>query len=75
MSAASVIVEPWRPRIAEEAVADLFARLGRSRRSAMAADSWELGVPESWLTGLLEDWKSYDVTEFQARLDELVRSR
>ncbi len=71
MSAASVIVEPWRPRIAEEAVADLFARLGRSRRSAMAADSWELGVPESWLTGLLEDWKSYDVTEFQARLDEL----
>jgi pimeloyl-ACP methyl ester carboxylesterase len=71
MSAPSVIVEPWQPRLAEEAVVDLFARLGRSRRSALAAESWELGVPESWLTDLLEDWLSYDVAEFQARLDQL----
>jgi Epoxide hydrolase N terminus len=71
MSAPSVSVESWQPRLAEEAVIDLFARLGRSRRSAMASESWELGVPESWLTGLLEDWKSYDVAEFHARLDRL----
>ena len=71
MSAASVIVEPWQPRLAEDAVVDLFARLDRSRRSAMAPERWELGVPGSWLTGLLQDWKSYDVAEFQARLDQL----
>ena len=66
-----MIVESSQPQLAEEAIVDLFARLGRSRRSAMAADGWELGVPESWLTDLVEDWKSYDVAAFQARLDHI----
>ena len=71
MNAASVSVRSWQPELPEEAVADLFARLDRTRRSATGADNWETGVPASWLTALLTDWMSYDVTELQARLDQL----
>jgi pimeloyl-ACP methyl ester carboxylesterase len=71
MNAASVTVGSWQFELPEVAIADLFVRLERTRRPATAADSWETGVPESWLTDLLETWRSYDVSEFQARLDQL----
>lgn len=66
MSAPSVIVESSRPWLAEEAARDCFV-CAEAAGSAMTAESWEMDVPESWLTGLLADWDSYDVAEFHTR--------
>jgi len=53
----------------------LRERLAHSRVPSVGLDSWEQGVAPSWLTQLLDDWRSFDVGGLQDRLDELSHLR
>jgi pimeloyl-ACP methyl ester carboxylesterase len=69
-------IEPVRAALGEEMLSDLRERLGRSRLPAPEADGgWERGVPGHWLAELLADWRAFDTSRFQARLDGLTHLR
>ena len=61
-----------RVTLAGEALDDLRERLLRPRLAAADGEGWARGVPRSWLAALLDDWRSFDVAAFQARLDRLA---
>ena len=61
VSSPSVRVQPLRPVIAPEAMADLRSRLSHSRLPNPVGDGWERGVPVSWLTDLVADWQAHDM--------------
>ncbi len=46
-------------------------RLGRSRLPAPATGGWERGVPGRWLADLIADWRAFDISGLQSRLDKL----
>jgi pimeloyl-ACP methyl ester carboxylesterase len=69
MSGGGVDIEPLRPVVADDAVTDLMERLAHRRLSRAGTDSWELGVPTSWLADLICDWHAHDLAGFQDRLD------
>jgi pimeloyl-ACP methyl ester carboxylesterase len=71
MGGVRVGIEPLRPVVAGDAVAELMERLGRSRLPRPDAGGWESGVPAQWLADLLTDWRAFDVTGLQSRLDRL----
>ena len=55
----------------DDAVAELRARLGRTRLAPALGTGWDRGAPRAWLEELLDDWRDFDVPGFQAQLDEL----
>jgi pimeloyl-ACP methyl ester carboxylesterase len=80
-----VVVEVIRPRLDDDAVADLKERLARRRLgpplsssvqppgipSTDGAEDWSRGVTGPWLAELLSDWQAFDVAGFQTHLDGL----
>jgi len=56
-------------------MADLTARLARTRLPADLGSRWEQGVPTHWLRGLLDDWRAFDAAALQLRLDGLRQLR
>jgi len=67
-----VRIRDVRVTLTGDAADDLRERLRRTRLPAAVGDSWERGVPRSWLEALLADWQSFDTSAFQARLDRLT---
>jgi pimeloyl-ACP methyl ester carboxylesterase len=70
-----VRVRPQRFVLADEALADLAARLARTRLPADLGSGWEQGVPVGRLRGLLGEWLEFDSVAFQLRLDGLRQLR
>ncbi len=54
------------------AIEDLRLRLSRFRRAPDLGQGWERGAPGTWLAGLLDDWRRFDVDGLQTRLDRLT---
>jgi pimeloyl-ACP methyl ester carboxylesterase len=71
----AVQVTEQRFVLADEPLADLAARLARTRLPADLGSSWEQGVPTDWLRDLLEDWRAFDPAALQLRLDGLRQLR
>ncbi|MCL2394210.1 MAG: epoxide hydrolase [Acidimicrobiaceae bacterium] len=76
---AGVSVERLEP-ILDPASLDLLGeRLRAARLSPLPAlargEGWERGTPEDWLAALIEDWRAYDPSVFQRRLDSLTHVR
>jgi pimeloyl-ACP methyl ester carboxylesterase len=63
-----VVLDQDRLRVLRE-------RLAHSRVPSVGVDSWEQGVPPSWLNQLLDDWRAFDVGGLSDRLDELTHLR
>jgi len=61
--------------LAARPLADLAARLARTRLPADLGSGWEQGVPVSWLRSLLDDWRAFDPAALQLRLDGLRQLR
>jgi pimeloyl-ACP methyl ester carboxylesterase len=67
-----VRVDPYRPRLDVEVLAELRRRLAVTRPSpSPVAAGWERGVEARWLEDLLRDWAEFDVAGFQQTLTEL----
>jgi pimeloyl-ACP methyl ester carboxylesterase len=76
MTARLVSAEPFRPRLDQHSVRDLQQRLLHARVAASDDDAgWQRGVPGPWLADLLAEWRAFDVSRFQARLDGLTHLR
>jgi pimeloyl-ACP methyl ester carboxylesterase len=71
VSTYGVDVQPLRPFIASETIADLRYRLTHSRLPKPAGDGWERGVPVRWLADLVSDWLAHEMGGLQDRLDGL----
>ncbi|HUA45371.1 MAG TPA: epoxide hydrolase [Solirubrobacteraceae bacterium] len=71
----AVRVSEQRFVLADWPLAELAARLARTRLPADLGAGWEQGVPVSWLRSLLEDWRSFDPAALQLRLDALRQLR
>jgi pimeloyl-ACP methyl ester carboxylesterase len=71
----AVQVTEQRFVLASEPLADLAARLARTRLPADLWSGWEQGVPTGWLRSLLEDWRAFDPATLQLRLDGLRQLR
>lgn len=61
--------------IDEDRLRALQERLAHTRLPVFGVDSWEQGVPPSWLAELLDDWRSFDMGGLQDRLNELSHLR
>lgn len=61
----------------QQAVDDLRERLDQTRRVPVASSTvgWEQGMALDWLRELLDDWRRYDTTNLQDRLDALKHRR
>lgn len=68
-------VEPMRALLDEGLLADLRERSARTRWSGVAADGWQMGVPQAWLLDLVEAWERFDLADLQQRLDALTHLR
>ncbi len=74
--ACAVQVVSERVVLDQDRLGALRERLAHARvRSVVGLDSWQQGVPSSWLNELLDDWRSFDVGGLQDRLDELSHLR
>ena len=63
-------VRPYTIAIPDEAVADLRARVERTRFPEPApGDSWDYGTPVSYLRDMVECWKSFDWRAQEARMN------
>jgi len=63
-------VRPYAIAIPDEAVADLQARLQRTRFAEQApGDSWDYGTPVSYLRDMVERWSSFDWRAQEARMN------
>jgi len=58
-----------------ETLQDLRRRLSAWRRSPDLGQDWERGMPNTWLTDLLDDWHQFNVDALQRRLDDLIHYR
>jgi pimeloyl-ACP methyl ester carboxylesterase len=68
-------VEPVRPELGRDALADLARRLDTVRLPLQEDGSWQRGVPGDWLADLIDGWRAFDPRRLQARLDELTHLR
>jgi pimeloyl-ACP methyl ester carboxylesterase len=69
-------LEPFRPELDPEALADLGRRLSGAQLPARDDDdTWDRGVPGGWLADLIADWRAFDPEKPQARLDGLSHLR
>lgn len=68
-------VERFRPVLDRVSLGLLDERLNSARLSSPAGDGWERGTPASWLAAVLEDWRAYDPSLLQDRLDGLAHVR
>lgn len=66
-----VNVKPFEPRVEPSSMKDLQLRLSNVRVPPLDTDSWQRGVPLSWLAALLADWKRFDPEYFQATLNRV----
>lgn len=70
-----LLVVEQRFRLGIEALRELKRRLGGYRGSTDLGAGWERGVPAGWLSGVLDDWRVFDVDGFQLRLAALRQQR
>ena len=65
-------VRPYTIAISDAELADLRARLERTRWPAALSDGWERGTPVSYARRLAEYWRTgYDWREHEARLNRM----
>lgn len=70
-----MIVERFHPVLDRAHLELLGERLSTARLPSPAGDGWERGTPAAWLAGLLDDWRAYDPSALQHRLDGLIHVR
>jgi pimeloyl-ACP methyl ester carboxylesterase len=65
------MIKPFRIDIPQNTLDDLATRLANTRLpAALPGDSWDTGVPVSWLTELVEYWRTgYDWRAAEAELN------
>ena len=61
--------------LAGNALEELARRLARTRVPTDLGVGWEQGVPNGWLSDLLDDWRRFDPDVLQRRLDGLRQFR
>lgn len=63
-------IRPFRVELDQAALDDLRTRLERTRFAPAApGDSWDYGAPTSYLTAMVEQWKSFDWRSVEDRLN------
>jgi len=66
----STEIRPFRVEFAQAEIDDLRERLARTRYAPSApGDSWTYGTPTSYLTDMVERWKSFDWRAVEDRLN------
>ena len=70
MTATNTDIRPFTVSIPQADLDDLARRLESTRFAAPApGDGWEYGTPTSYLSDMVERWKSFDWREVEARIN------